>query len=34
MQMHAYVTSQATTTYVSSSETVLKGKLMWVVTDF
>lgn len=34
MQMHIYVTSQATRIYVSSSGTVLKRKLMWVVTDF
>lgn len=32
--MYTYVTNQATTTHVSSSETVLKGKLMWVVMDF
>lgn len=34
MQMHTYVPRQATRIYVSSSETVLKAKLMWVVTDF
>lgn len=34
MQMHTCVPRQATRIYVSSSETVLKRKLMWVVSDF
>lgn len=32
--MYPQITNQATTIYVSSSETALKGELMWVVMDF